>query len=57
MIGRTLRTLLAITIGIGVTFLGLSLTLAFGLLAFLGMPMLCIGLGLLSAAIEEIEGG
>jgi len=57
MIGRTVRTLLAITIGIGVTFLGLSLTLAFGLFALLGMPMLCIGLGLLSAAIEEIEGG
>ena len=36
---------------------GVVLTLAFGLFAFLGMPLLCIGLGLLSAAVEDIDGG
>ena len=52
-----LRSLLWLTIGISVTMMGLSLTLAFGVLVFLGMPMLAVGLGLLSAAIDEIEGG
>ena len=41
----TLRTLLWLTIGISVTMMGLSLTLAFGVLVFLGMPILAIGLG------------
>jgi hypothetical protein len=53
--GRTLRTLAALTIGVSVAFLGLSVTLAFGMFAWLGIPVLVVGLGMLSAAIEAIE--
>ena len=53
----TLRTLAAIAIGISVFVTGLGITLAFGMFAFIGMPVLIIGLGLLSAAIDDIEGG
>ena len=54
---KTLKTLAAITIGISIAFMGLGLTLAFGMFAWLGMPILIVGLGLLSAAVESIEGG
>lgn len=54
---RTLRTLGAIAIGLSVFITGLGITLAFGMFAFVGMPVLIIGLGLLSAAIDDIEGG
>jgi hypothetical protein len=52
---RTLKTLAGLTIGISVASLGLSATLAFGMFAWLGMPILVVGLGLLSAAVEELE--
>jgi hypothetical protein len=52
---KTLKMLAALTIGISVAFLGLSVTLAFGMFAWLGVPVLVVGLGLLSAAVEEIE--
>jgi hypothetical protein len=54
---RTLKTLAALTIGISVVFTGLGVTLAFGMFAWLGMPILIVGLGVLSAAVEHIEGG
>ena len=49
---KTLKTLAAIAIGISVFVTGLGITLAFGMFAFIGMPMLIVGLGVLSAAIE-----
>jgi hypothetical protein len=52
---KTLKTMLALLTGIGVFVTGMGLTMAFGLLAFIGMPILVVGLGLLSAAIDEIE--
>jgi hypothetical protein len=54
---RTLKTLAALTIGISIAFTGLGVTLAFGMFAWLGMPILIVGLGLLSAAVEHIERG
>jgi hypothetical protein len=54
---KTLKTLAALTIGISIAFTGLGVTLAFGMFAWLGMPILIVGLGLLSAAVESIEGG
>jgi hypothetical protein len=54
---RTLKTLAALTIGISIAFTGLAVSLAFGMFAWLGMPVLIVGLGLLSAAVESIEGG
>jgi hypothetical protein len=53
---KTLKTLAALTIGISIAFTGLGVTLAFGMFAWLGMPILIVGLGLLSAAVESIEG-
>jgi hypothetical protein len=50
-----MRTLLGLLFGIGVFVTGMGLTMAFGVLAFIGMPILVVGLGLLSAAIDEIE--
>ena len=52
---KTLKNLLGLLIGISVFATGMGLTMAFGLLAFIGMPLLVVGLGLLSAAIDEIE--
>jgi hypothetical protein len=54
---KTLKTLAAITTGISIVFTGLGVTLAFGMFAWLGVPVLVVGLGLLSAAIESIDGG
>ena len=52
---KTLKTMVAPFLGIGVFVTGTGLTMAFGALAFIGMPILVVGLGLLSAAIDEIE--
>ena len=52
---KHLKTMFALLIGISVFATGMGLTMAFGLLAFIGMPLLVVGLGLLSAAIDEIE--
>lgn len=54
---KTLKTMAAIAIGISIAFTGLGVTLAFGMFAWLGIPILVVGLGLLSAAVESIEGG
>ncbi len=48
-----LRRFLRIMLGLSLTFTGLGATLAFGIFAFIGMPMLAVGLGVLSAAIDE----
>ncbi len=40
-----------LAIGLPVAASGLGLTLSFGVLAFLGMPLLIIGLGCISAAV------
>jgi hypothetical protein len=52
---KHLKTMLGLLVGISVFVTGMGLTMAFGLLAFIGMPLLVVGLGLLSAAIDEIE--
>jgi hypothetical protein len=39
-----------LVLGIPLTAGGLGLTLSFGIFAFIGMPLLCIGLGCVSAA-------
>ena len=52
---KTLKNMLGLLIGISLFATGMGLTMAFGLLAFIGMPMLIIGLGVLSAAIDDIE--
>ena len=36
--------------GVAVAFAGFGLVAAFGVLAFIGMPLLFVGLGLISAA-------
>jgi hypothetical protein len=52
-LAHTVSRLLKITAGLGLSFTGLGATVAFGLFAFIGVPMLAVGLGLLSAAIDE----
>ena len=51
---KLLKTFLNICLGLSLTFSGLGLILAFGIFAFIGMPLLAIGLGLLSAAIDDV---
>jgi hypothetical protein len=48
MIGRAVMLLA----GVSVAFAGFGLVVAFGVLAFIGMPLLFIGLGLISASIN-----
>jgi|1185.fasta_scaffold667380_2 hypothetical protein len=49
-----LKQIVAIIIALSVTFAALGLILAFGLFAWLGIPMLAVGLGLLSAAVDDV---
>ena len=49
-----LKQILAIIVAISVTFAALGLILAFGLFAWLGIPLLAVGLGLLSAAVDDV---
>jgi hypothetical protein len=44
-----------LTAGLCVVFAGLGAVLAFGMFAWIGMPILAVGLGLLSAGIAEID--
>jgi hypothetical protein len=44
---------LAMVLGLGLAFAGLGATVAFGVFAFIGMPMLVLGLGIFSAAIDS----
>jgi hypothetical protein len=48
MIARTVMLLL----GVAVAFAGFGLVVAFGVLAFIGMPLLIVGLGFTSAATD-----
>ena len=41
-----------IVAGLSLTFAGLGATVAFGVFAFIGVPMLVLGLGLLSVGID-----
>jgi hypothetical protein len=52
---KTLGTFVLLCAGVCVVFAGLGAVLAFGMFAWIGMPILAIGLGLMSAAIAEIE--
>lgn len=49
-----LRVFAQLAVGLAVTFAGLGATLAFGMFAFVGVPLLAVGLGLLSAAIDSV---
>ena len=49
---RGLEQTIYIVVGLGLTFAGLGLTVAFGVLAIIGMPILVVGLGVLSAALD-----
>jgi hypothetical protein len=51
---KLFATFLRICVGLGVTFAGLGAVLAFGMFAWIGMPLLAVGLGLLSSAIDEV---
>ena len=49
-----LKQIVAIIIALSVTFAALGLILAFGLFAWLGIPLLAVGLGLLSSAVDDV---
>jgi hypothetical protein len=51
---KLFATFLRICVGLGITFAGLGAVLAFGLFAFIGMPLLVVGLGVLSSAIDDV---
>jgi hypothetical protein len=46
------KQVLAIMVGVAVFFAGLGATVSFGYFALLGVPLLVLGLGILSAAID-----
>jgi hypothetical protein len=48
--------LVYIFLGIAVGLAGMSMTASFGLLAFLGMPLMIVGLGLISAGANPAPG-
>ena len=50
---KLLKKFVNVCLGLSVTFAALGLILAFGIFAFIGMPLLAIGLGLLSSAIDD----
>jgi hypothetical protein len=52
---KTLKTLIKLGLGLSITFAALGAVLAFGMFAWLGMPLLAVGLGVLSSAIGEID--
>jgi hypothetical protein len=51
---KHVETFLALCLGLSVTFAALGAILAFGMFAFSGVPLLAVGLGLLSAAIDDV---
>ncbi len=55
MFFKTLGTMCKVAIGMSMMFAGLGATVAFGIFAFVGIPLLIVGLSLLSSAIDEIE--
>jgi hypothetical protein len=52
--GHALLRVLLILPGAALAVTGMGLTLAFGVFAFIGIPLLAVGLGLLTAAIDDI---
>lgn len=52
-IGHVVRSALLLIPGIALAVTGMGLTLAFGLFAFIGIPLLAVGLGLVTAAIDR----
>jgi hypothetical protein len=52
---KTFAICLRMATGLGVTFAGLGAILAFGMFVYVGIPLLAVGLGIFSAAIDEIE--
>jgi hypothetical protein len=52
--GRALVRVLLIIPGAALAVTGMGLTLAFGVFAFIGIPLLAVGLGLVTAAIEDV---
>ena len=51
---RLIKELLHIAIGLAITLAGLGACVAFGMFAFMGVPILALGLGVLGAAIESV---
>jgi hypothetical protein len=51
---KVVKTFVNLCLGLSVTFAALGLILAFGIFAFIGMPLLAVGLGLLSSAIDDV---
>ena len=47
------KQFLGIVTGLSLAFAGLGATVAFGVFAFIGMPMLVLGLGIFSAALDS----
>ena len=47
------KQFLGIVAGLCLAFAGLGATVAFGVFAFIGMPMLILGLGIFSAALDS----
>jgi len=54
-IGHALRGLILLIPGISLAVTGMGLTLAFGVFAFIGIPLLILGLSLITAAIDAEE--
>jgi hypothetical protein len=48
------RGILLLLLGISLTIAGMGLTVSFGVMAFAGMPLLVLGLGVLSAGTEAL---
>jgi hypothetical protein len=48
-----LERLLLLAIGLPLVATGFGLTAAFGIFAFIGMPLLVVGLGCVSAAVDH----
>ena len=42
-------------LGLAIAIGGMGLTMSFGVMAFVGMPLLIIGLGVISAGTEELS--
>ena len=52
-IGHVVRGVLLVIPGVALAVTGMGLTLAFGLFAFIGIPLLIVGLSLVTAAIDR----
>lgn len=51
---HALKEIIHIMAGLAITFGGLGLCLAFGIFAFIGVPLLALGLGVLSTAVDGV---